>query len=89
MENGNGNKLQHIDSEDALRNHLSKTMTLSPELYEKIYLSPKNQDSGQLRRTFANPTPIAIMGFTVALFPLSIELSKWSLSACWIISGLT
>lgn len=77
MENGsnNENKLQHIDSEDQLRNALTKSMTLSPELYEKVFLAPKNQVSGDLRKTFANPTPIAIMGFVVALLPLSIEFS--------------
>ncbi|KAK3055619.1 hypothetical protein LTR09_003540 [Extremus antarcticus] len=78
MENGsnNENKLQHIDSEDQLRNALTKSMTLSPELYEKVFLAPKNQVSGDLRKTFANPTPIAIMGFVVALLPLSIEFSS-------------
>jgi len=34
------------------------SLTISPELFEKIYLSPKNQVSGNLRSTLGNPTPL-------------------------------
>ncbi|KAK5173864.1 uncharacterized protein LTR77_002545 [Saxophila tyrrhenica] len=74
---GNGVKLQHIESEEQLQNALSKSMTLSPEPYEKIYLNPKRPVSGDLRQTFAIPTPLGILRFTVALLPLSIELMGW------------
>jgi hypothetical protein len=79
MENGsaNSNQLKKVETEEELRNHLSQTVTMSPALYESIYLSPKNQVAGDLRKTFANPTPLAIMGFAVGLFPLSIELMGW------------
>lgn len=33
-------------------------VSISAELFEKLYLSPKNEVSGQLRRTFGNPTPM-------------------------------
>jgi hypothetical protein len=69
------NRLQVIESEDHFRNVLTNTMTLSPELFEKLYLNPKRDVPGDLRKRFANPTPLAIMGFSVAVFPLSIELS--------------
>jgi uncharacterized protein len=82
MERGNGSTngnhsshLERIETEDQLLHHLSKTMTLSPELFEKLYLNPKRDVPGDLRKRFANPTPLAIMGFSVAVFPLSIELS--------------
>lgn len=68
--------MSKIDSEEGLRNALTNTMSLSPEVFERLYLSPKNQVKGDLRSTFANPTPMAIMGFSVAVFPLAIELSK-------------
>src|ERR1700761_8319184 len=32
---------------------------------------------GDLRKTFATPTPLAIMGFSVGLLPLSIEFMGW------------
>ena len=79
MENGNSmNKMDSISHEEQLRNVLTNTMSISPELFERIYLQPKTQVAGELRKTFANPTPLAILGFSVGLFPLSIELSKSS-----------
>lgn len=33
-------------------------ISISPELFEQLYLSPKNNVNGQLRRTFGNPTPL-------------------------------
>jgi hypothetical protein len=73
--NSNGNRLDVIHSEDHFREILTKTMTTSPELFEKLYLNPKREVPGDLRKRFANPTPLGIMGFSVAVFPLSIELS--------------
>lgn len=35
-------------------------VSISAELFEKLYLSPKNEVSGQLRRTFGNPTPMCV-----------------------------
>jgi len=34
------------------------SISISPELFEKIYLSPQNQVKGELRKTFGNPTPL-------------------------------
>lgn len=36
----------------------SGSLSISPELFEKIYLSPQNRVAGELRKTFANPTPM-------------------------------
>lgn len=38
-------------------------VSISPELFEKLYLQPKNEVSGQLRRTFGNPTPMYVLLF--------------------------
>lgn len=62
---------------EQLRNALSQSVTLSPEQFENLYLNPKNQVAGDLRKTFANPTPIALMGFAVGLTPLSCEFMQW------------
>jgi hypothetical protein len=34
------------------------SVTISSELFEKLYLSPPNQVKGDLRKTFGNPTPM-------------------------------
>lgn len=46
-------------------NHISRVETaqsinLSMEMFEKIYLNPANRVKGDLRRTFANPTPLSV-----------------------------
>lgn len=34
------------------------SLSISPELFEKIYLSPKNAVKGDLRSILGNPTPL-------------------------------
>ena len=36
------------------------SISISPELFEKIYLTPENTVKGDLRKTFANPTPLYV-----------------------------
>lgn len=36
------------------------SISMSPELFEKLYLSPPNAVKGDLRKTFANPTPMYV-----------------------------
>jgi hypothetical protein len=47
------------DRNDALEK-IRKTgsLSISPELFEKIYLSPKNPVKGDLRAILGNPTPL-------------------------------
>ena len=48
---------EHPDS--ALkRMRTAGSISLSPELFEKLYLSPENRVKGDLRKTFGNPTPL-------------------------------
>lgn len=56
---------------------LSKTVSIDAELFERLYLAPKNQVAGDLRRTFANPTPLALLGFSVALLPITTNYMGW------------
>ena len=37
------------------------SIAMSPELFEKLYLSPENRVHGDLRRTFGNPTPMCVL----------------------------
>ncbi|KAF1948495.1 GPR1/FUN34/YaaH-class plasma membrane protein-like protein [Byssothecium circinans] len=73
---------QHLDSshdsELALRKiQTAGSISITPELFEKLYLSPQNRVKGDLRKTFGNPTPIALVGFLISLFPLSMALMGW------------
>lgn len=48
-----------MDHDTALKRiKTAGSISISPELFEKIYLSPQNQVKGELRKTFANPTPL-------------------------------
>ncbi|KAM4060672.1 GPR1/FUN34/yaaH family protein [Hirsutella rhossiliensis] len=70
------------DSDDrsgALKQFRTATsVSMSPELFEKLYLSPKNNIKGNLRATFGNPSPIGMAGFLLCLTPLSMDLMGWS-----------
>lgn len=50
-----------MDSDTALqRIRTAGSISISPELFEKIYLSPQNKVAGELRKTFGNPTPLYV-----------------------------
>lgn len=56
MKTGNGNDLG-----DALhRARTTGAVSISAELFEKLYLSPKTAVKGELRATFGNPTPMYV-----------------------------
>jgi hypothetical protein len=45
-------------SEGLRRIQTAGSISISPELFEKIYLSPQNRVKGELRKTVGNPTPL-------------------------------
>jgi hypothetical protein len=48
-----------LSSEEALRRiRTAGSIAISPELFEKIYLTPQIPVKGDLRKTFGNPTPL-------------------------------
>ncbi|KAF7562244.1 hypothetical protein G7046_g1899 [Stylonectria norvegica] len=53
------------------------SISLSPELFEQLYLAPQNRVKGQLRQTLGNPTPIALGGFLLCTTPISMSLLGW------------
>jgi hypothetical protein len=69
---------EKMTTEDALK-HIQRTgsISMSPELFEKFYLSPQNKVAGDLRKTFANPTPLAVLGLVMALTPFSCDVMGW------------
>ncbi|KAI1569705.1 membrane protein, partial [Pyrenophora tritici-repentis] len=72
-----GSPNTHYDTEEKLRYELAKTITLTPELYERLFLSPKTEVAGDLRSRFGNPTPVGVLGFTVAVTPLACAFMGW------------
>lgn len=52
-------------------------LTIVEELFEKLYLTPQKAVKGDLRGTFANPTPVALLGFLLSCTPLACELMGW------------
>ena len=67
----------HFDSEEKFRYELARTVTLTPELYERLFISPKTPVAGDLRSRFGNPTPIGVLGFSVGVIPLAISFSEY------------
>lgn len=73
--------MSHIEKEDHQRSSfmgegngapLMPSMTLSADQFEKLYLDSKREVAGDLRKTFANPTPLyaALTPFPPTLRPL-------------------
>ncbi|KAK2608583.1 hypothetical protein QQS21_002930 [Conoideocrella luteorostrata] len=59
------------------RKDTGTSIALSPEQFERLYLSPPNAVRGNLRKTFSNPTPLGIAGLLLAITPLTCELQEW------------
>jgi len=48
-----------MDSNHALNKiRTAGSISMSPEMFEKLYLSPETKAAGELRKKFANPTPV-------------------------------
>lgn len=41
-----------------LRRYQTNSLSISPEMFEKLYLTPQIAVKGDLRKTFGNPTPV-------------------------------
>ncbi|KAK5132593.1 hypothetical protein LTR08_008792 [Meristemomyces frigidus] len=52
-------------------------MTISPELFEKLYLTPKVPHVGDNYKRFANPTPMGLVGFVISTFTFACVLMGW------------
>ncbi|KAF3345543.1 Calnexin-like protein [Verticillium dahliae VDG2] len=75
---------EHLDKnatrDEALRRmRTAGSISMSPELFEKLYLSPQNVVKGDLRKTFGNPTPIGAYFFSGGLLMFLGGLLEWIL----------
>ncbi|KAI1180968.1 GPR1/FUN34/yaaH family-domain-containing protein [Nemania sp. FL0916] len=53
------------------------TVTMPPELFEKLYLTPKVPQVGDYKQRFANPTALGFLGFVISTFTFSMVLLGW------------
>ncbi|KAI5919085.1 GPR1/FUN34/yaaH family-domain-containing protein [Camillea tinctor] len=68
--------MNHHDEEKGL--HRSATgVTMSPELFEKLYLTPKVPHTGDYHRRFANPTALGFIGFVIAASTFAMIMMGW------------
>ncbi|KAI0969171.1 GPR1/FUN34/yaaH family-domain-containing protein [Xylaria arbuscula] len=66
----------HHDVEKGL--HRTDTaVTMPPELFEKLYLTPKVPKVGDYNLRFANPTALGFVGFVISTFTFSMVLMGW------------
>lgn len=62
----NGAHLERID-----------TLSMDPAVFEKLFLNPPTEAKHGLRKMFGVPTPLALIGFNIALSPLAACLMGW------------
>ncbi|KAI0144535.1 GPR1/FUN34/yaaH family-domain-containing protein [Xylariaceae sp. FL1272] len=64
------------DAEKGL--HRTNTgVTMSPELFEKLYLTPKVPHAGDYNKRFANPTALGFIGFVIAASTFAMIIMGW------------
>ena len=47
-----------VHEDGIFRSDTAHSINISREMFEKFYLQPQNRVHGDLRQTFANPTPL-------------------------------
>ncbi|OCL15187.1 hypothetical protein AOQ84DRAFT_415029 [Glonium stellatum] len=57
--------------------HTVTNVSISPELFEKLYLNPKTPHAGDYEKRFANATPLGFLGFVISTFTFSMVLMGW------------
>ncbi|KAL3426981.1 GPR1/FUN34/YaaH-class plasma membrane protein [Phlyctema vagabunda] len=52
-------------------------LTMTPKMFEKLYLTPKTPRVGNNNKRFANPTPVGLLGFVISTMTFSMVLMGW------------
>lgn len=69
----NNTRILHDEEKGQL--HRSTTgVTMSPELFEKLYLTPKVPHVGDYNRRFANPTALGFVGYVIHMLCSKISV---------------
>ena len=56
------NGIRVVDDEEKGLHRTQTGVTMSPELFEKLYLTPKVPHVGDYNKRFANPTALGFVG---------------------------
>jgi hypothetical protein len=67
----------HSDSIEPSLHKTATNITLSPELFEKLYLTPKVPHVGDANKRYANPTPMGFVGFVISTFSFAMVKMGW------------
>ena len=76
METTNSTDSDRIVKEPHLA-HTSTNISISPELFEKLYLAPKTPHANDRVGRYANATPLGFLGFVISTFTFSMVLMGW------------
>jgi len=72
---GTGTPADRIESNQL--HHTTTNISLSPELFEKLYLAPKIPHAVEHATQYANATPLGFLGFVISTFTFSMVLMGW------------
>ncbi|KAF2240636.1 plasma membrane ammonium transporter [Trematosphaeria pertusa] len=72
----NGSGPDHIAKQPGLA-HTTTNISMTPELFEKLYLAPKIPHAVDHAARFANATPLGFLGFVISTFTFSMVMMGW------------
>ncbi|GAB1312450.1 hypothetical protein MFIFM68171_02660 [Madurella fahalii] len=72
-----GNGIRVVPDEEKGLHRTQTAVTMSPELFEKLYLTPKVPQVGDYNKRFANPTALGFVGFVISTFTFSMSCMGW------------
>lgn len=70
-------KMDPTQAETLRRIQTADSVFVPREVFEKLYLSPQQPAYGNLRKTFGNPTPVALIGFLLSATPNACAAMGW------------
>lgn len=73
----NGNDISPASMPTLQQVRTAGSVTITPEMFERMYLAPENKVSGDLRRIVGNPTPLGLGGFLIAYCPIIFSILGW------------
>ncbi|KAI1341164.1 GPR1/FUN34/yaaH family-domain-containing protein [Xylariaceae sp. FL0016] len=71
------NNHHHHYNEDKGLHRTVTGVTMSPELFEKLYLTPKVPHAGDYHKRFANPTALGFIGFVISASTFAMICMGW------------
>ncbi|KAI8950238.1 GPR1/FUN34/yaaH family-domain-containing protein [Xylaria longipes] len=77
MASYNGNTVTNDHDVEKGLHRTDTAVTMPPELFEKLYLTPKVPHVGDYNLRFANPTALGFVGFVISTFTFSMVLMGW------------